>query len=113
MQGEKHIGKIDLELGKRPQEPVPVRYRTNDTTYQALAELIVNNPTGILVERDELVSLLRDLDRHDQAVARGFFLTGWSGTQLCAGHRKESVCGFNLLCGARHDASVGHLYKYK
>lgn len=81
LQGEKHIGKIDLELGKQPQEPVPVRYRTNDTTYQALAELIANNPTGILVERDELVSLLRHLDRHDQAVARGFFLTGWSGTQ--------------------------------
>jgi len=43
--------------------------------------LIANNPTGLLVERDELVSLLRHLDRNDQAVARGFFLTGWSGTQ--------------------------------
>jgi Protein of unknown function (DUF3987) len=35
----------------------------------------------MLVERDELVSLLRHLDHNDQAVARGFFLTGWSGTQ--------------------------------
>jgi Protein of unknown function (DUF3987) len=58
-----------------------VRYRTNDTSYEALAELIASNPTGMLVERDELVSLLRHLDRNDQAVARGFFLTGWSGTQ--------------------------------
>ena len=58
-----------------------MRYRTNDTSYEALAELIAHNPTGILVERDELVSLLRHLDRNDQAVARGFFLSGWSGTQ--------------------------------
>src|SRR4029453_12667047 len=63
------------------QAPTPVRYRTNDTSYEALAELIASNPTGMLVERDELVSLLRHLDRNDQAVARGFFLTGWSGTQ--------------------------------
>jgi len=25
--------------------------------------------------------------------------------------RKGSVCGFNLLRGARRDASAGHLYK--
>jgi putative DNA primase/helicase len=98
LQGEKHIRKIDLELGKQPQEPVPVRYRTNDTTYQALAELIANNPTGILVERDELVSLLRHLDRRDQAVARGFFLTGWSGTQPYTLDR--------ITRGTRHIAAV-------
>jgi hypothetical protein len=27
--------------------------------------------------------------------------------------RKESVCGFNLLRGARRDASAGDLYKYE
>src|SRR3974377_689433 len=91
LKGDTHSRSIDLELGEqpqaptplreRPQAPTPVRYRTHDTSYEALAELIANNPTGILVERDELVSLLRHLDRNDQAVARGFFLTGWSGTQ--------------------------------
>jgi uncharacterized protein DUF3987 len=81
LKGENHNGRIDLTLGEQPQEPTPVRYRTNDTSYEALAELIASNSTGMLVERDELVSLLRHLDRNDQAVARGFFLTGWSGTQ--------------------------------
>jgi Protein of unknown function (DUF3987) len=81
LKGGNHARTIDLELGEQPQEPTPVRYRTNDTSYEALAELIASNPTGMLVERDELVSLLRHLDRNDQAVARGFFLTGWSGTQ--------------------------------
>ena len=81
LKGDNHTGRIDLQLGEQPQPPTPVRYRTNDTSYEALAELIVSNPWGLLVERDELVSLLRHLDRNDQAVARGFFLTGWSGTQ--------------------------------
>ena len=81
LKGENHTRRIDLQLGDQPQPPTPVRYRTNDTSYEALAELIASNPTGMLVERDELVSLLRHLDRNDQAVARGFFLTGWSGTQ--------------------------------
>src|SRR5262249_14472666 len=55
--------------------------RTNDTSYEALGEILRSNPAGVLVERDELVSLLKHLDREEQIVARGFFLSGWSGTQ--------------------------------
>src|SRR6516162_3135805 len=91
--------KIDLDFGERPKEPTPVRYRTNDSTYEALGELSITNPTGIPVERDELVSLLKQLDRDEQAAARGFYLSGWSGTQpytfdrIIRGHRHiEAVC---------------------
>ena len=70
-----------LGLGKGPEEPKPVRYRTNDTSYEALGALLMTNPTGLLVERDELVSLLKHLDTEQQCVARGFYLSGWSGTQ--------------------------------
>ena len=91
--------KIDLDFGERPKEPTPVRYRTNDSTYEALGELSITNPMGILVERDELVSLLKQLDRDEQAAARGFYLSGWSGTQpytfdrIIRGHRHiEAVC---------------------
>ena len=73
--------KIEIDLSGEPKEPLPVRYRTNDTTYEGLGELLIANPSGMLVERDELVSLLQFLDREDQAVARGFYLSGWSGTQ--------------------------------
>ena len=62
----------EINLGlDEPKEPIPVRYRTNDSTYESLGELLINNPTGVLVERDELISLLTCLDRDDQAVARG------------------------------------------
>ena len=73
--------KVEIDLSGEPQEPLPIRYRTNDTTYEGLGELLIANPCGILVERDELISLLQFLDREDQAVARGFYLSGWSGTQ--------------------------------
>ena len=91
--------KIDLDFGEKPKEPTPVRYRTNDSTYEAIGELQIANPMGLLVERDELVSLLKQLDRDEQAAARGFYLSGWSGTQpytfdrIIRGHRHiEAVC---------------------
>jgi hypothetical protein len=72
---------VGFELGDEPKEPVAARYRTNDSSYEALGELLRDNPAGILVERDELISLLKHLDREEQVVARGFFLSGWSGQQ--------------------------------
>jgi len=61
------------------REPTLRRYVANDTSAAALGELLRQNPNGLLVHRDELVSLLRSLDREDQAEARGFYLTGWNG----------------------------------
>jgi hypothetical protein len=93
---EEAAAEIDLA---EPEEPIPVRYRTNDSSYEAIGELLIANPVGILVERDEIVSLLKHLDRDDQAVARGFYLSGWSGMQpytfdrIVRGHRHiEAVC---------------------
>jgi Protein of unknown function (DUF3987) len=88
-----------LGLGAGPEEPKPVRYRTNDSSYEALGVLLVSNPAGLLVERDELVSLLKHLDREEQCVARGFYLSAWSGMQpytfdrITRGHiHIEAVC---------------------
>jgi hypothetical protein len=88
-----------LELGAEPTPPVDIRYRTNDPSYESLGELLIGNPNGILVERDELISSLQHLDRDDQANARGFYLSGWSGQhpytfdRILRGHRHvEAVC---------------------
>ena len=60
--------------------PTCKRYSTSDTSQESLAELVRQNQNGLLVHRDEMVSLLRDLDREEKAGARGFYLTGWNGT---------------------------------
>jgi hypothetical protein len=72
---------IDFGVGEPPAGPAPVRFRTNDISYEKLGELLIANPTGILIERDELISLLKHLDREEQCVARGFYMSGWSGNQ--------------------------------
>lgn len=77
-----------------PEEPTLRRYIANDTSAAALGELHRQNPNGLLVYRDELVSLLRTLDRDDQAEARGFYLTGWNGDSSFTFDRIGR--GFNL-----------------
>lgn len=59
--------------------PAMRRYMANDTSPASLGELLRQNQNGLLVYRDELVSLLKGLDREDQAEGRGFYLTGWNG----------------------------------
>ena len=66
-------------VSDEPDLPVLRRYIANDTTAAALGELLRQTPNGLLVFRDELVSLLKGLDREDNAEARGFYLTGWNG----------------------------------
>jgi hypothetical protein len=63
-----------------PEEPKARRYIVNDATYEALGVILADNPNGTLAFRDELVSLLKNLDREEQVSARGFFLTAWNGT---------------------------------
>ena len=63
-----------------PEEPKAKRFLVNDTSYEALGEILADNPNGVLAHRDELVSLLKTLDREEYAAARGFFLSAWNGT---------------------------------
>lgn len=72
---------VNYDVGAEPEEPEELHYYTNDSTYEAVGKLLVGNPTGLLIVRDELVSLLRHLDREEQIVARSFYMSGWSGTQ--------------------------------
>jgi putative DNA primase/helicase len=99
------------------QEPALRRYIANDTTAAALGELLRLNPQGLLVHRDELVSLLRALDREDNAEARGFYLTAWNGD---SGYTFDRIIrGMNLhipavclsLLGSTQPGRVAHYVK--
>jgi putative DNA primase/helicase len=66
-------------VGGEPVSPVLKRYQANDSTPASLGELLRQNPNGLLVFRDEVVSLLKSLDREGQEEGRGFYLTAWNG----------------------------------
>lgn len=68
-----------IDLPDEPEAPTLRRYIANDSNIASLGELLRQNATGILVERDELVGLLRGLDQEDRAEERAFYLTGWNG----------------------------------
>lgn len=63
-----------------PIEPKRIRFVVHDVTYQALGVILADNPRGVLALADELSGLLQSLDTPGQEAARGFYLSGWSGT---------------------------------
>nr|MDP9476486.1 YfjI family protein [Actinomycetota bacterium] len=65
---------------KDPEEPKPKRYKTEDPTIEKLAELLIDNPRGLLVHRDELSGWLRSLDKQGREADRAFYLESWNGT---------------------------------
>lgn len=60
-------------------EPKPRRYIVNDTTPEALCVTLEDNPQGVLCERDELIGLLKSMDREGNQEARALFLTAADG----------------------------------
>jgi hypothetical protein len=71
-------GKLEV-IPAEPEEPKKPRLIVNDTTYQALGDILAANPRGVLVHGDELSGLLQSLDTVGQEAARGFYLSGWGG----------------------------------
>ncbi len=65
--------------GEEP--PAMRRYSVNDSSLEALGEILRGNPNGTLVYQDELIGLLKQLDRPGNEPARGFWLAGWSGKE--------------------------------
>ena len=59
--------------------PIEKRYKTEDATTQKIGEILVANPNGLLIHRDELVGWLKSLDREGREGDRAFFLESWNG----------------------------------
>jgi putative DNA primase/helicase len=98
------------------EEPTLRRYKTNDTTAASLGEVLRANPNGVLVFRDEMVSLLKGLDREDNADQRGFFLTAWNGDssytldRIGRGlHLHIEACCISLLGGTQPARLSGYI----
>ena len=83
----RELAKANFKSGKpaplRPdtsiKPPVLRRLTTSDSTFEKLHELMIQNPAGLLVIRDELSGWLAELEREGRQGERGFFLSAWNG----------------------------------
>gem|GEM_PF-415514 len=66
-------------LPQDDDKPVRHRHIVNDSSVEKLGEILNENSNGVLVLRDELVGLLKALDKEGQEGARSFYLEAWNG----------------------------------
>lgn len=69
----------DLQLDNL-KGPTLVRYKTEDGTVAKIGEILLENPNGILIHRDELTGWLKSLDKDGREGDRQFFLESWNGS---------------------------------
>jgi hypothetical protein len=87
-------------IAENPTSPEPTlrRYIANDTNIASLGVLLQQNPNGLLVYRDEIVSLLSSLDQEERASEKGFYLTGWNGDSSYTFDRIGRGLHLNVEC---------------
>jgi hypothetical protein len=59
--------------------PMERRYWVADSTPERLADLLKDNPNGLLVSYDELAGWLGDMEKPGREGARAFYLAAWEG----------------------------------
>ena len=69
----------ELQESLAAASPTERRYTTQDATVEKIGEILLANPRGILMLRDELSGWLRTLDRPGREGDREFFLEAWNG----------------------------------
>jgi hypothetical protein len=79
---------IDLAGGDKPEAPKARTYWTSNANIASLGVLLADNPQGLLIERDELSSLLISLENEQNADMRGLLLSAWSGRE---GYRFDRI----------------------
>jgi hypothetical protein len=79
----KRAAKGNNEAPERPtfnlETPTSRRLLTSDGTFEALHQLLADNPAGLFVIRDELTGWLASLDRQGREEQRAFYLESWNG----------------------------------
>jgi putative DNA primase/helicase len=79
------MGDLEVQLAQKLQElestrPVERRYWVADSTPEKLADLLRENPTGLLVSYDELAGWLGEMEKQGREGSRAFYLAAWEGT---------------------------------
>jgi len=70
-------GSLPVDPPGKPTPPIVRRYIVNDTTTEALAPILLGNPRGVLLARDELAGWLGSFDRYAKAGKGGADSAHW------------------------------------
>jgi hypothetical protein len=73
------LAQVLERIARLEAENHPRRFIVNDSTTEKLAELLLHNPNGVLVQRDELMGLLKSFDKTGREGDRAFYLEAWGG----------------------------------
>ena len=81
---DKEVGDIQFQLAELMREQKDCvayerRYTTQDATVEKLGELLIQNPRGMTLLRDELSGWARTLDKPGREGDREFYLEAWNG----------------------------------
>lgn len=79
------------EMPLKPEEPVMGQLIASDATLEAVAQLLAENPRGLLFFRDELTGWVRAMDayRSGKGADRQAWLTFWSGGSYIVNRKSE------------------------
>ncbi len=72
---------VVLKEEEMPEEPQKKRYKAQDATIEKLAEILMHNPQGLLIFRDELSGWLNSFKKPGRESDRQFYLEGWTGRE--------------------------------
>lgn len=80
------------------EEPMPAlrRIAVNDTTCEALAPILADNPRGLIMVRDELTAWVTGLNQYKsggKGSDRQFFLSAWSGAAVTVDRKSQQDRG--------------------
>lgn len=64
---------------KIPQEPLKTQYYVEDTTIEAIHAVLLHNRTGVWWKKDELRSLLKNLNKYNKGESLDVLLSLWFG----------------------------------
>ena len=78
--GQMNVAIMDLQDLQAPEVLLERRFKSNDSTVEKLGDLLVHNPHGMLVCRDELTGLLASWEKEGHEGDRALYLEGWNGT---------------------------------
>ena len=82
----------DATPPEKPERPLMQQIKTNDCTVEALAQLLLNNPGGILYEQDELAAWVKSMNQYRSGGGSDVekWLSFWSGADVTINRKNLS-----------------------